>query len=420
MGCSMKKVPVRHTSGYAFFYWSLAAIFYLYEMVLRASTGVMVNDLRDAFGLDAQKMGLLSATYYWAYTPLQIPCGLILDRVGARRLITFSCVICATGAYVFGSTENIYLAGLARFSIGAGSACAFISSLSLIMGWFSPSHFSLMAGMTNMMGCIGGTFAGEPLAWLSNSVGWQKALIYLGYGGFLLAALTWLGIRDPEKKDKKNEPALLDTLWNIMGKKQIWLSGIIGGLLYLPISAFNELWAVPFLQSTYQIDSRTASMVPMVLYVGMGFGGPAMAYVAEKIKSYRLTLQLTAGITAILFLLMAFTRYFPFPFAVFLAGLIGFVMGGQVLAFSVSKNAAPIPMGGTASAFTNALIMFFGLLFQPILGMVLDQAWHFLKGESLNGIAVYTPKMYMYAILAFPICLAFGLFLTSFLKEQKA
>lgn len=226
-------------------YWVLAALFYLYEMILRASTSVMANDLQSSFSLNAEQLGLLSAMYYWAYTPLQIPCGVILDKMGSRKLITFSCLVCAASACLFALTDNIWVACFARFCMGAGSASAFISTLSLIAGWFPPQQFALMAGLTNMMGSIGGVFAGTPLAWLMGQLGWRHALLLLGVLGFVLSFFTWTGIKD-SSKEESNELPLLNGLFIAVKKPQIWLAAIVGGLLYLPISAFAELWAVPF------------------------------------------------------------------------------------------------------------------------------------------------------------------------------
>jgi len=287
-------------------YWVLAALFYLYEMTLRASTSVMANDLQSSFSLNAGQLGLLSAMYYWAYTPLQIPCGLILDKMGSRKLITFSCLVCASSACLFSVTENIWVACFARFCMGAGSASAFISALSLIVGWFPPKHFALMAGLTNMMGSVGGVFAGTPLAWLMTRVGWRHALLLLGFLGFFLSFLTWFGIKDSSKEGRKELP-LLSGLFVAIRKRQVWLAATIGGLLYLPISAFAELWAVPFIEKSYGVPKEKAALVTMALYISMGLGSPLVAFLGNYVKSYTKVLKMTSVMAAFLFILLAFS-----------------------------------------------------------------------------------------------------------------
>jgi MFS family permease len=398
-------------------YWVLAALFYLYEMILRASTSVMANDLQSSFSLNAEQLGLLSAMYYWAYTPLQIPCGLILDKMGSRKLITFSCLVCASSACVFSFTEDIWVACFARFCMGAGSASAFISTLSLIVGWFPPKHFALMAGLTNMMGSIGGVFAGTPLAWLMNQMGWRHALFFLGLIGFVLSFFTWFGIKDSSKEGRKELP-LLSGLFVVIKKRQVWLAGIVGGLLYLPISAFAELWAVPFIEKSYGVPKEKAALVTMALYISMGLGSPLVAFFSDYMKSYTKVLKSTSVLAAFLFTIVAFSSSFVSFYAIVgIAALIGFALGGQFLAFIISKDNVPLNVSGTVSAVTNAIIMFFGLIFQPLLGYILDWAWVALDGKAHAGVPEYTVSMYRYAILSLPLCFIVGFLLLFFVKD---
>lgn len=78
----------------------LAAAFYCYEYLLRITPGLMVEHLQMAFShgggpLDATKIGHLSAFYYYAYTPMQLPVGLMMDRYGPRYILTIAVLSCA-------------------------------------------------------------------------------------------------------------------------------------------------------------------------------------------------------------------------------------------------------------------------------------------------------------------------------------
>ena len=148
--------------------WVAAAIFYWYEMILRAGASVMTQGIMDTFTINATQLGLLTSFYYYSYVILQIPSGMLLDKVGPRYVITLSCILCTVGTWVFATTTDITTAEIARFTVGAGSACAFISCLKLASDWFSPGRFAFIAGLTNMLGTIGGVFAGVPLAKLVN------------------------------------------------------------------------------------------------------------------------------------------------------------------------------------------------------------------------------------------------------------
>ena len=64
----------------------LAALFYFYEFVLRVAPSVMVNDIMGQLGINAAQFGILTACYYYAYTPMQMLVGVLIDKFGPRRL----------------------------------------------------------------------------------------------------------------------------------------------------------------------------------------------------------------------------------------------------------------------------------------------------------------------------------------------
>ena len=399
-------IPERKILAKAWLFWFIGGLFYLYEMVLRASLSVMAEDLHTSFHTNPQQFGLFASMYYWAYTPLQIPCGLILDKIGSRKLITVSCLLCAFSAALFGWTESLSVAYAARFLMGAGSAAAFISTLSLASGWFPVAYFGIMAGLTNLLGAIGGMIAGKPLVVLCAYMGgWRGAMMVLALLGLVLGALTWLCIRDPLKTEPHTSGSHLWLRLNsVIRQPQIWLIGLVGGLLYLPISTFAELWMIPFLEGSCEgLSKEKASLAQMSLFFMAAIGGPILAALAVRLGSYISVLKLVAVIECALFLLMALASFLSYPVVIGLAGMIGLVFGGQVLVFSVVRSQTSGKDLGSAYAFTNALIMGCGSIFQPLLGKILQISWSVMGGVYADGVPVYTGGMYAISILSLPM-----------------
>ncbi|MDP5012294.1 MAG: MFS transporter, partial [Alphaproteobacteria bacterium] len=150
----------------------------------------MTHDLMRDFEVNSASLGVLSSFYYYAYVILQVPCGMIVDKIGIRRIVTFSTLLCVAGTLLFAGSENLSLAKLGRFMVGAGSACAFISCLKVTVEWFSPMRFALVAGLSNMMGTFGGICAGRPLALFVNQLGWREASFWLGIIGLGVAVVA--------------------------------------------------------------------------------------------------------------------------------------------------------------------------------------------------------------------------------------
>ncbi len=395
--------------------WGVAALFYLYEMVLRVAPSVMTSDLMATFGVTSTMLGIVISCYYYSYTVLQIPCGVVLDRIGAKNLISFSIVLCVVGTGLFAYSDKLFVAQIGRFLIGAGSACAFVSCLQIATVLFPAKHFPLIAGITNVVGTFGIILGGYPVARMVNNVGWKQTTFVLAAVGIIVFVLALILIPDMKCKNKEeNQSTLQQTIKQAMWNKQVLLAGIIAGVMYLPISAFSELWAIPFFMSKYGVNNESASIAPAALAIGIAIGNVVMAFVARKLQSYTKTIRYCALFVGCLFIPLIFMDV-AYKIAVCVVFIIGFFTGGQVINFTCAKNNATLDTSGTTIAFTNGVVMLIGAVFQPVLGVLLDMFWN---GKiSDYGTRIYDASCYRYPILTLALCMFIACILTYFMRE---
>jgi len=344
---------------------------------------------------------------------------MIVDKIGIRRIVTFSTLLCVAGTFLFADSQSLGLAKLGRFMIGAGSACAFISCLKVTVEWFSPMRFALIAGLTNMMGTFGGICAGRPLALFVNQLGWRPASFWLATLGLGVAAVAWFWLKDhPETDNNKEQHAerpFSEGFSSLVKNKQIWLGGIVGGLMYLPISVFAELWGVPYLMHVYTVSNADASTASVMIFVGMAVGGTCSAYFLTYFKSIIRVMRFSALTSGIVFIGIAYVALFPFWFAFVLMFLAGFFIGGQVLCFTLARNNSDADISGTAIGFTNAIVMTGAIIFQPLLGHILDIFWDGAIADY--GVRLYSTHAYQMSILTIPVCLLLCVVVLRFVKE---
>ena len=409
-------VSESRTSSKSWLIWGIAALFYFYELILRVCPGVMWNDLMVNYNATATMLGVLVSFYYYAYTMFQLPYGIILDKLGPRNLLGLSTILCVIGSVLFVMTKELYVAQIGRFLVGAGSACAFISCLQIGAKLFSPRDFVIVAGATNMMGTLGGLFGGYPVAMAVNSIGWKHTTYLLSMVGIVVGILIFIfipkgiGIDDTNKK----EGSIFQSVGLLLKNNQILFSGIISGLMYLPIAAFSELWAIPFFMSKYNINNVKASIASGILFIGVAIGSVVMAIFARKIHSYMKTIRMSCLLTGILFLGVIYL-----PVSIYLSFLmvffIGFSTGSQVIAFTCAKNNSSPDVSGTTIALTNCICSFICAIAQPAFGKLLDFFW---DGKmSADGTRFYETSFYQNAMLILPVCLIASYIISMFVKE---
>lgn len=402
--------------------FSICALYYCYAYFLRVSPNMMKDELIKHFSISAAAFGNLAAFYYYAYTPMQIPVGVIVDTYGARITLMMACLLATMGVVVFISAdEQLWMAMLGRFMMGMGSAFAYISVLKISSVWLPSRHFALAAGMTTAFGMIAAVISDFYLAKYIETVGYEDALYAAIVIGIFLAMFIFLFLRNRPRPEHAHQEEPEGTTYTelahglkvIVTNPQTWYIGMVGFFLYLPASVFMDLWGVPFLQDVYHLNKEQAALLNAMPFFGWIIGGPATGWLSDKIGLRRLPLLAASIVAAVV---SALIFYIPNLNTSILGGLLfllGLICGTHPLVFSLSRENSSNRLAGTSTATTNFLIMLGGVIFQPVVGLLLT--WH--ANGVANGVKVYSHADYMFALSVIPIGLVISAFLTLLIKE---
>jgi len=130
----------------AWLVWFLAAMFVFYMFMLQASTSVMIPQLMKDFHLSVTEIGVLSASFFYPYLLLQIPAGVIIDRMGIARPLVFSLILCGLATFAFAIATSSLVLEVSRLIMGMASAPAVVCGMCLASRWFPKSMFPMLAG----------------------------------------------------------------------------------------------------------------------------------------------------------------------------------------------------------------------------------------------------------------------------------
>ncbi len=397
--------------------WACGAIFYCYQFALRVSPSVMADNLMCDFGVQGCALGALSAAYYYAYASLQIPVGMALDRIGARKIVATSILFCALGCLAFAGASSVFMASLGRFLMGAGSACAFIGSIKLITLWFPQRHVALMVGLTMMLGTFGATFGVVLLPRFFDAMGWRYSMILLGTAGAFFSIFSWFLLQkknEDQRASEEKEPQKIGAgLMLAVRTPQIWCLALFGCLMYVPLSAFGDLWGVPFLTRVYGLGKSDAGLFISTLYCGVAVGSLVVSALSDRLKARRPLMRAGAFMSLLCYVMIVMV---PVPSAVMMILLFvaGFAFGGQLLCFTAVTETLPLWASGVGVGVTNMTIMMSGVIFEPLVGQILDMLW---DGTTQEGSPLYAIDHFRTALLPVALSVGGAFLLTFFIRE---
>ncbi len=401
---------------------ALGAMFYMYEFILQVSTAVMTNELMSDLHLNAAELGAMTAFYYYAYTPMQLPAGLLYDRFGPRLLLTLAVSVCALGAFLFAATSNVWMASTGRFLMGIGSAFSFIGALLLVSRWFPPHYFALLAGLVQLMSSLGAIAGQVSLASAIHHWGWRPTLHGLAWMGTLLGLLMWLIVRNSPTTISPNlntPPASnlneLQRLKKVCKNKQTWLIALYSFTVWGPITAFAALWGIPFLMVKYGITLESASKASAMIWLGVGLGSPFLGWLSDKVRARNLPLSSSAFLGIVSLLLVIYAPHLSLVSLYILLFLFGLSASGQALSFGVVKDHNSTTTVGTAIGFNNMAVVAGGALFQPLIGILLYYYWN---GALQAGKPFYSALDYQKSFILLPICFILAFIVSQFLLQE--
>ena len=412
----------------------IGVLFYAYEYLLRISPSAMEGPLRDHFVLSATGFGLLSSIYYYAYVPMQLPVGILMDRFGPRRLLAFACFICVLGTFMFCQTQTYQVAIVGRFLVGAGSAFAFVGVLKLSTIWLPEDKLAMVAGLTSAVGTVGAMFGDNVLLIAVNKVGWQQTDAYTAFFGIGIIFLIWFGIHD-HKSDLKSGGTIqtfkqnLGDLNVIIRNPQIWINGLFGCLVYLPTTVFAELWGIPYLSHAHHMSETQAGFANSLLFCGFMIGAPLMGYISDHIKRRKPPMIVGALGAAIIMSMIIFYPGLSYKSVTILMFTLGLFYSAQAIVFAVGRELSPAKAAGTAIALTNMIVMIGAMLLQPLVGKFLDWSLWLHRSHSTFGsykhqvqsiLHIYSAQDYQFAMAIIPIGILVAAVLTYFIRETHA
>uniref|UniRef100_A0AAU2V789 MFS transporter n=1 Tax=Streptomyces sp. NBC_00003 TaxID=2903608 RepID=A0AAU2V789_9ACTN len=346
----------------AVFVWGIGVGVYFVAVIFRTSLGVAGLDAADRFHVNASALSTFSILQLLVYAGMQIPVGLMVDRLGTKKVLVLGTVLFTVGQLGFALSPSYATALGSRALLGCGDAMTFISVLRLGSRWFPAKHGPMIGQVAALFGMAGNLVSTLVIARALHGIGWTGTFAGSSLAGVAVLVLVLLFLRDhPEG----HEPPPAHHAGAAFVRRQIiesWrepgtrLGMWVHFTTQFPAMVFLLLWGMPFLVEAQGLDRGTAGGLLTLVVLSNMVVGLVYGQLIARHHAARLPLALgTVGATA---LMWAATIAYPGAHApmwllVTLCVVLGACGPASMIGFDFSRPANPPERQGTASGITN-------------------------------------------------------------------
>lgn len=372
-----KPTAARITPRTAWAVLAAASFIYFVAVVQRTALGVAGVEALDRFGVEALGLSLLSVVQITVYAALQLPAGVLLDKLGPKKMLIIGSLVMGAGQLLLAFTDNLPMALAARVLIGAGDAPVFIAATRLVSEWFPPRRAPLMVQVTGTLGQFGQIASAIPVAWLLHAQGWTFAFAALAGLGLVSAAVSLWQVRmPPETHANPSVPAVTGAQGEVAPASPARASAVINANLTMRdairppgvrlgfwthwVGLFSTntvalLWGVPFFVQGHGLSPAHASGLLTLLVITNIAAAPVVGMLTARHPLRRSWLILGGGVLIAVMWAVVLIPSTPRPLWLLAGLVVSLGIGGPValVGMDYARTFGLRGRLGTATGFVN-------------------------------------------------------------------
>ena len=318
------------------------------------------------------------------YAALQIPTGVLLDRVGPKVLIGAGAVLMFAGQIALALAPSIGVAVLGRILVGAGDALTFISVIRLLALWFRGRILPQVSQWTGNIGQLGQVVSAIPLSLVLHRYGWTPAFLSAAALSLVAAVLVVLLLSNghpttrpgdtPSTDRLTNWPTALRQLRESLARPGTQLGFWSHFVTQSSGTVFSLLWGFPLLTAGLGYSAGTASALLALIVLAGVVSGPILGILTARFPMRRSNLVI--GIVAMIGVTWTAVLIWPDRPPFWLVATLVVVLGiggpGSLIGFDFARTFNPMRSLGSATGVVNVGGFLASFVMMYLIGLVLD------------------------------------------------
>ena len=371
--------------------FGFAVFDYIVAVLQRSSLGVAGVEATDRFHVSAALLSSLAVIQLIVYAGLQIPVGVLLDRVGSRLLLALGAALMVLGQLTLALAPSIGLAIVGRVLLGAGDAMTFISVLRLLPNWFSGRRLPIVSQWVGTLGQLGQILSAVPLTLLLGAVAWTPTFLILAGASALGLVGVLLFVENGTTPITRSMPAvsgvpvspirhIRDALARPGTRLGFWSHFVTQS----SGTVFALLWGFPFLSVALGYGPSNASLLLTLMVVSAIVFGPMLGLLTARFPLRRssIVLGIVIGMALAWGIVLAWPGRPPAWSVILLVVVVAIGGPGSLIGFDFARTFNPMRSLGSANGIVNVGGFLASFVMMFIIGIVLDSFNRVIGGSS--------------------------------------
>jgi MFS family permease len=404
--------PVARFADRTYLAWAAVAMAYAIAFLQRVSPQSVSLSFMADFETDAAGVAMLASSYFWGYTLMQIPAGLLVDRYGVKRVVLASMVASSLGSAAFAVSPNLLDVFAARLIVACGDALVFTALLKLVAQSFADERFGVMSGISQVSGYVGGVIATTPLAAAVTGFGWRACFLFIACVGLVNLAFAKFALKpDPVSHSNKTLRSVFAAAWQSLFHVANWGCAMTFASHFAVVTTLSGVWGIPMVAHFFGISPSAAATPLLAFMIGNAAGSIFLGHVADRAAAAldaALIRICLLRMTLIAMLLPPIAHAFGLVYVTIVFTTLGLVAGGTVpLVLKCTKRLYTTELIGVGASVNTTMAGIFAGLSQPVIGFAMIAASRFgaadaTQGSASIGDAGYTALIAILLLMSLP------------------
>lgn len=358
--------------------FGIAVFAYLIAVLQRSSLGVAAVEATDRFGIAAAALSTLAVVQLVIYAALQVPVGVMIDRVGPRFLITLGAILMCVGQATLAVAPTLSVAIIGRVLVGAGDAMTFISAIRLLASWFEGRTLPILSQLLGTVGQFGQVLSAFPLAIALHAWGWTPTYLSAAALSVVVVIIIVAFARGPEPGGVVHQAlswgASLAHLRESLARPGTQLGFWAHFVTQSSVTMFTLLWGFPFLSIGLGYGPTGAAALLSLIVVIAGISGPILGILSARypLRRSNLVLGIVLGMGIAWTVVLAWPGVPPLWLVIVLLAVIAVGGPGSMIGFDYARMFNPMRAYGSASGVVNVGGFTATFIIMLLVGIVLD------------------------------------------------